>query len=127
VGQKKSQATCLTFALNSARYDASTSVVIGRAKFELGSAELACGHLARLVVAFEFVADLLTFYDFAHASALNSGDVYEHIGIAVVRLNEAEALSGIEPFNCTSSHNEPLSKDIKIPDIRMHIGCGSDF
>jgi len=33
--------------------------------------------------------------------------VNEHIGAAIVRLNEAEAFGGIEPFYCASGHNEP--------------------
>ena len=77
-----------------------------------GSAELACGHLARLVVALEFEADLLTFYDLAHAGAFDGGNVDEHVLAAVVRLDEAEALGGIEPFNCASGHNEPFLSNI---------------
>ncbi len=50
--------------------------------------------IARLVVALKLEADLLTFDEFAHAGALNGGDVDERIGAAIVRLNEAEALGG---------------------------------
>ncbi|MBB5537973.1 hypothetical protein GGD55_004694 [Rhizobium giardinii] len=88
--------------------DASTSVVIREASSDLGSLQLASGHFARLVVAFHLVAKLLAFDDFAHAGPLDSGDVNKYIGAAVIRLNEAEALCGIEPFNCASGHNEPF-------------------
>ncbi|WP_255749863.1 hypothetical protein [Neorhizobium galegae] len=39
----------------------------------------------------------------------------EDVGAAVVRLNEAEALGGIEPFNCASGHNEPFHSNIDKP------------
>jgi hypothetical protein len=35
----------------------------------------------------------------------------ESISAAIVRLNEAEALCGIEPFNCASGHDEPFHSD----------------
>jgi hypothetical protein len=81
----------------------------------LGSLELACGHLARLAVTLEFKAKLLAFNDRAHASAFDGRDVNEDVGAAVVRLNEAEALGGIEPFNCASGHNEPFHSNINKP------------
>jgi hypothetical protein len=34
--------------------------------------------------------------------------VDEGVSAAVIRLNEAETLGGIEPFNCASGHNEPF-------------------
>jgi hypothetical protein len=102
-----------TFAwpLRTSCRDASTSVVISGEKAS-GSAELACGHLARFVVALELEAELLTFDDRIHACAFNSRDVNEHVGAAVVGLNEAEALGGVEPFNCASGHNEPFLSNI---------------
>lgn len=89
-----------TFAwpLRTSCRDASTSVVISGEKAS-GSAQLACGHLARLIVALELKAELLTFDNRIHAGAFNSRDVNEHIGAAVVRRDETEALGGIEPFN----------------------------
>jgi hypothetical protein len=83
-------------------------VVKGKADTKLDSLKVASRHLARLVVALEFVADLLAFDDFAHSSALDGRDVNEGVSAAVVRLNEAEALGGIEPFNCASGHDEPF-------------------
>ncbi|NRP75430.1 hypothetical protein ILFOPFJJ_06353 [Ensifer psoraleae] len=78
----------------------------------LGSAELACGHFARLFVSLELEAELLAFYDRIQSCALDSRDVNEHIGTAVVRLDEAETFGGIEPFNCASGHNEPFLSNI---------------
>jgi hypothetical protein len=81
----------------------------------LGSLKLACGHLARLAVTLKFKAELLAFNDRAHAGAFDGRDVNEDVGAAVVRLNEAEALGGIEPFNCASGHNEPFHSNIDNP------------
>ena len=73
-----------------------------------GSLQVAGRHLARLAVALQFVADLLAFDEFAHSGALDGRNMDERIGAAVVRLNEAEALGGIKPFNCASGHDEPF-------------------
>ena len=61
-------------------------------------------HLAALAISNEFVRDLLTFAKVAHASTLYSADVHECVGSAVIRLNEAKALGGVEPFYSSSSH-----------------------
>ena len=78
-----------------------------KADTDLSSLEIAGRHFARLVVALKLVADLLAFDDFAHSGALDSRDVHEGVSAAIVRLNEAEALGGIKPFNCASGHDEP--------------------
>jgi hypothetical protein len=39
----------------------------------------------------------------------------KRISAAVVRLNEAEALGGVEPFNCASGHDEPFHSNIRGP------------
>ena len=41
-------------------------------------------------------ADLLAFGEAVHASALDSRDVNENVRCAIIRLNEAIALGGIE-------------------------------
>jgi hypothetical protein len=84
------------------------------AKIELSSLKVAGRHLARLCVALKFVAQLLAFDDFAHSGALDCGDVNERISAAIVRLNEAEALSGIKPFYCAGGHSEPFQSIEKI-------------
>ncbi|MEY9536450.1 hypothetical protein ABIA22_006104 [Sinorhizobium fredii] len=78
----------------------------------LGSAKLACGHFARLVVSLEFEAEFLAFDDRVQPCTLDSRDVNEHISTAVVGLDEAEAFGGIEPFNCASGHEEPFLSNI---------------
>ena len=70
-------------------------------------------HLARLLVALEFVADLLAFNDFAHSGAFDSRDVYEGIFAAVVGLDKAEALGGVKPFYCTCGHDNPFQSQCK--------------
>jgi hypothetical protein len=84
------------------------------AKIELSSLKVAGRHLAGLRVALEIVAKLLAFNDFAHSGALNSGDVNERICAAIVRLNEAEAFSGIKPFYCAGGHEKPFQSIEKI-------------
>ena len=79
---------------------------------ELNSLQIAGRHLARLVVALEVKADLLAFDDFAHSGAFNGRDVNERVSVAVVRLDEAEALGRIKPFNCASGHNKPFHSNI---------------
>jgi len=78
----------------------------------LGSLEIAGRHLARLVVALQFEADLLAFDELAHSGAFNGRDVNERVSVAVVRLDEAEALGRIKPFNCASGHNKPFHSNI---------------
>jgi hypothetical protein len=53
--------------------------------------------------------------------------VNERISAAVVRLNEAEALGGIEPFNCASGHDEPFHSNISRPQRKSASDDGSDF
>jgi hypothetical protein len=40
------------------------------------------------------------------ARALDGGDVHEHVGRAVFRLNEAETFGGVEPLDITDSHGD---------------------
>jgi hypothetical protein len=86
---------------------ASTSVVADDDRVKSCSLELLGGHLAGPAVAGDLEAELLAFLQIAHTCALDCGDVYEHILAAVVRLNEAETLGGIEPFNDAGGHEEP--------------------
>jgi len=87
--------------------DASTSVVIVEETVRSCGLELLGRHLAGPVVAGDFEAELLAFLQIAHSSALDGGDVNEHILAAVVRLNEAKTLGGIEPFHCAGGHEKP--------------------
>jgi hypothetical protein len=67
------------------------------------------------VVSLEIEADLLTLDEFAHSGALDGGDMDEGVSAAIIGLNEAEALGGIEPFNCASGHDEPFHSNIEKP------------
>ena len=91
-------------ALNSA----STSVVKGEPMPMLSSLEIAGRHLAGLIVPLHLIPNLLAFHDFAHSGAFDGRDVDEGVRAAIVRLNEAEALGGVEPFYCASGHVEPF-------------------
>ena len=74
--------------------------------------QIAGGHLARLHVALHVKAELLALDDRGQTYTLDSGDMDKGVRAAVVRLNEAEALGGIKPFNCASGHDEPFHSNI---------------
>src|SRR5690348_16077335 len=61
--------------------------------------------LAAASVALDVEADLLAFAEVADARALDRRDVHEHILAAVIRLDEAEALLGVEPFHGAYRHS----------------------
>src|SRR5262249_6206464 len=52
----------------------------------------------------DLVADLLAFVETVQSRALDRADMHEHILAAVARLDEPEALSGVEPLYRTSRH-----------------------
>ena len=58
-----------------------------------------------LLAALKLKAQLLAFVQRTHAGALDRRDVHEHILAAVIRLDEAEALLGVEPLNCSDCHS----------------------
>src|SRR5262249_5065717 len=60
---------------------------------------------AALTVLFELERHLLAIGQAAHASALNSGNVDEHVLAAAFRRDEAEALGGVEKLNGTRGHD----------------------
>jgi hypothetical protein len=110
-----------------ALYSASTSVVTTEHQFRLDGLKLLSSHLARPIVAHNFEANFLALDDFAHSSALHGGDVNEHIRPAIVRLNKAESLSGIVPFNCANGHNEPFHGNKKIGRTKVRLMVVSIF
>jgi hypothetical protein len=63
-------------------------------------------HLAALAVGDELEAYLLTFAQVAEPSPFDSADMDEGIIAAVIRLDEAEALLGVEPFHGSRSHSK---------------------
>ena len=78
---------------------------------ELDGLKLTGGHLAAALIALEFEGDLLAFIQRTEVRPFNGGDVDEHVRAAVVRLDEAEALGGVEPLHSTSRHRSHLSGD----------------
>jgi hypothetical protein len=57
----------------------------------------------------QLIADLLRLVEGRQTSALDGADVNEHVLRAVIRLDEAEALLGIEPLNFACRHIGNLS------------------
>jgi hypothetical protein len=80
---------------------ANTSVVKGEPILNSRSLQIASRHLAGLAVLLQLVADLLAFDDFAHTGALDGRDMDECVRTTIIRLDEAEALGGIEPFSAS--------------------------
>src|ERR1044071_1317332 len=64
----------------------------------LEGAEVRRRNLA-VAAGFELVRDLLAFAEGRQARALDGGDVDERVLAAVIRLDEAEALGGVEEFH----------------------------
>ena len=74
--------------------------------------------LAATRIADGFKGQLLPFVEVAEAGALNRGDVDEHVIRTVFRLNEAEALGGVEPLDGTNGHGS-------VPFLALpHTACG---
>src|SRR6185369_13077909 len=59
------------------------------------------------------ISDLLAFVQGIQTGALHGGNVHEDVLAAVVRLNEAIALLGVEKLNSTAGHVALLRKRIK--------------
>ena len=82
------------------RQDRATRLIASLEKRQIFRAGLAA-HLVRL----GFKRNFLSFGKAGQASPLDSADVNEHIGAAIARLNETEALLAVEPLHSTSRHN----------------------
>src|SRR5690606_20974220 len=70
--------------------------------------QLTSRFLARATVALDFVGNLLVFVQAAQAGLLDGRDVDEDVLAAVIRLDEAVALGGVEPFYSAGSHFQDL-------------------
>jgi hypothetical protein len=62
------------------------------------------GHLARPTVLDKLEADLLALLEALHAGALKRAYVNENVLRAIIRLNEAETLLHVEPFDYARFH-----------------------
>jgi hypothetical protein len=98
-----------------------------KADTDLSGLKVASRHFAGLAVTLQIETDLLAFDELAHSGAFNGRDMDERIGAAIVRLNEAEALGGIEPFNCASGHDEPFHSSTEKPQRQSAADGDSDF
>ena len=65
--------------------------------------------LSGLVVPDDVELELLAFGEALHSSALDGRDMHEHIRAAVVGLDEAEALGGVEPLHGADINDDFLS------------------
>src|ERR1700761_5311460 len=80
--------------------------------------------LSAALIGLELVAELLAFVDRAEARAFHRRDVDENVRAAVVRLDEAKALGGIEPLHCAGRHELYLiGASFRTPEV----GAGSNF
>ncbi len=72
------------------------------ARFEIARRLLAA-------VADHLIVEYLTLVERSQASALDRGDMDEHVSTAVLRRNESIAFRRIEPFHCASSCTVPVA------------------
>src|SRR4029079_12604572 len=70
----------------------------------LDGAQILGGRLAATAGGHGVVGDLLALVEGAHPGAFDRADVHEDILVAIVRLNEAEALLAIEPLHGSLVH-----------------------
>jgi len=77
--------------------------------YQSGRSEIDGRSLA-IAAGFDFVAQALVTLERRHAGSLDGRDVHEAVGAAVVRLNEAIALVGIEEFHGAYWHELFLSR-----------------
>src|SRR5690606_15045331 len=73
------------------------------------SLQAADRNLARPAVHLGVESDLLAIRQRGHAGALERGGMHEHVPAAVVRLDETEALLGVEEFYNTILHGITFS------------------
>ena len=92
--------------LNRLNVDASTSVVIDQRRYSLRCEEVFGRILAVAAILHHIEAELLALSERMHSGSLNCRDVNEHVGLAIALLDEAKALSGVEEFYGTSSHDD---------------------
>src|SRR5215469_13870341 len=62
------------------------------------------GRLATVLLRLDLVGDFLSFLQRLHASTLHRADMDEDVLAAGLRLNEAKAFGGVEPFDGACRH-----------------------
>src|SRR5271157_1315233 len=93
--------------VRSLRLDACRQYLRGRPAWPgrtSGRREVAGGGFARALVGDDLEADLLAFAQMRQARALDGADMDEYVLAAVLRLDEAKALLGVEPLDGSDLH-----------------------
>jgi|SRR6185312_2644994 len=96
---------------------ASTSVVEARwlGAQSLDGAQIFGRRFAAATISDDIEGDLLSLIEGAHSGALDRADVDEHIIVAVLRLDKAEALLAIEPLHGSLVHGKfPYISDARV-------------
>src|ERR1043166_8718389 len=84
--------------------------------------------LAVLAIGFDVEVQLLALSEAAHSRAVDGGDVNEHVGSAIVLLDEAKTLLRVEELYGTCSHFDLLNAPRRLrtaqPFVRARSGFG---
>ena len=106
-----------------------------RCRLGTGAAALLCaallcskrnrGRLA-LLAALHLVAELLALVQIANSRAFDGRNVHEHVLRAIVGLDEAVALLGVEPLYGSSSHCKPFKEDYAAPAFERRSNFGTE-
>src|SRR5215831_4745647 len=84
------------------------------------------GRLA-LLAALHLVAELLALVQIAHSRPFDRRNVHEHVLRAIVGLDEAVALLGVEPLYGSSSHCKPFKENRNRASVKLRYGTESKF
>ena len=79
-----------------------------------------------LLAALHLVAELLALVQSANSRAFDGRNVHEHVLRAIVGLDEAVALLGVEPFYGSSSHCKPFKENYAAPAIERRSNFGAE-
>src|SRR5215469_16737904 len=83
------------------------------------------GRLA-LLTALHLVAELLALVQIAHSGPFDGRNVHEHVLRAIVGLDEAVALLGVEPLYGSSSHCKPFKENYAALAIERRSNLGTE-
>src|SRR5215471_13744631 len=83
------------------------------------------GRLA-LLTALHLVAELLALVQIAHSGPFDGRNVHEHVLRAIVGLDEAVALLGVEPLYGSSSHCKPFKENYAAPAVERRSNFGTE-
>src|SRR5262249_38910926 len=79
-----------------------------------------------LLAALHLVAELLALVQIANPRPFDGRNVHEHILRAIVRLDEAVALLGVEPLYSSSSHCKPFKENHAAPAFERRSNFGTE-